>query len=100
MLCIILPCILFKWWDLYTFQFSEVSQQLQNTCSSLAQLSINENAGIEPVDPTKIKQQAARYVRILLHVNWIYGFEKFIRLLVKEKFPSGGGLCSRATINS
>ncbi|VDM98239.1 unnamed protein product [Onchocerca ochengi] len=42
-------------------QFSEVSQQLQNTCSSLAQLSVNENGRIEPVDTTKIKQQAARY---------------------------------------
>ncbi|VBB32313.1 unnamed protein product [Acanthocheilonema viteae] len=29
--------------------------------NSLALLSINENAGMEPVDPTKIKQQAARY---------------------------------------
>lgn len=51
----------------HVFQFSEVSEQLQDTCSSLALMSINENAGIEPVDPNTIKQQAARFVCLSFH---------------------------------
>lgn len=43
-------------------QYAEVSQLLEDTCSSVASLKISEDAGIEPLDASQLKQQAARYV--------------------------------------
>ncbi|VDM98723.1 unnamed protein product [Thelazia callipaeda] len=46
-------------------KFFEVSEQLANTCSSLALLSIKEDERMD-LDPTQIKRQAERYVLTII----------------------------------